>query len=216
MKNHKFNVTFKCKCNLNLGTCENLDHPRKMEAIAGTQFVEGWSLGKYNGRKGKYGQLVYDYKWLRESSVNSYQKDPEETANEVFEAALYFVRNYFNYFDKYIDTVFPVPGSTGKHASLAKALTKRFAAEGYKEIPNFLQIKPGDSVRSQSGKQARMQILNQQVSLSSNDAKDFGARGVLFLDDVYETGATMTHMANLFRQIDTATDIYFLTVAYDI
>lgn len=216
MKDRKFNVTLKCKCDLNLGTCENLDHPRKMEALAGTLFVEGWSLGKYNGRRGKYGQLVYDYKWLRESSVNSYEKDPDVTADEVFKAAIYFVRKYFNYFDKYIDTVFPVPGSTGKHASLARALAERFVAEGFKEMPNFLKINPGDSVRSQSGKHARLQILNQQVSLSSNSPEYFGASGVLFLDDVYETGATLTHMANLFRQIDTTTDIYFLTAAYDI
>ena len=37
------NPSFRCKCNRPLGTCKNLNHPVKMEALVGP-FIEGWVL----------------------------------------------------------------------------------------------------------------------------------------------------------------------------
>ncbi len=211
------NSKFNCLCGIRVGICEAVDHPKKMEWRVGDygDFLEGWALGKYHHRKGKWGQLVYDFKWHPRVGQQQDMERKENSAQQVYDGMSYFWKNYIKGGLKPFNYVYAMPGSTGKHPSLAQALANKFAEEGITILPEFIKSNTNllGSAKEINGFKSRADYLEQKFIWNEKPIpKD--AWGVLVLDDVYETGATLRRAAKILKDAQYTGQIFFMVAAY--
>ena len=216
----KPNSGFKCSCNLPIGSCNNQDHPKKMEAVVGP-FIEGWALGKYTKKVPpfqhlKYGQLVHDYKYVAPTLDDvSAIRMRTSTMKEINQAIEYFMKGYFRNTFAFFNTVVPLPSSTGKKFTIQQEIALSLNKVGFRNVSSAILVK-------EKGIEATKNINGFQKRLKSSRAKlELGetgdlivANGILLIDDVYGTGATLRTAVQLLNKAVPLIPKYFLTVAY--
>ena len=206
---------FYCSCKMQIGTCKNLDHPKKMEWIVGP-FKEGWALGKYGAGVLKYGKLVQDYKYNAEHvSSKDASKLRSDVIKEVMRSVNYFIDGYFPPGMREFDSVLPLPSSRQQEHTLQNEIASNLAGKGLLNLQTTLKVGEGTHIASKN--------LDGFTARSENRRKDYligdaslltQSKGILFIDDVYDTGATMRVCAELINAIRPELPKYFLTVAY--
>jgi predicted amidophosphoribosyltransferase len=209
------NRRFACACRVPIGSCKNLDHPKKMEWLVGP-FTEGWALGKYGAGTLKYGRLVQNYKY---NAIHLNREDSEkmrsETMEEVFRSVNYFIEGYFPKSIRPFDSVLPLPSSRQESKTMQHEIASNLSAKGLLNLASTLKV--GDGTRLQSknlaGFSARAENRRKDYFVADSSLL-FQANGILFIDDVYDTGATMKVCAELINGIRPDIAKYFLTVAY--
>ena len=209
------NRRFACACRVPIGSCKNLDHPKKMEWLVGP-FREGWALGKYGAGTLKYGRLVQNYKYnaLHLATADS-EKLRTETMEEVLRSVNYFVAGYFPPSIREFDAVLPLPSSRQESKTMQHEIASNLAGHGLINLASALKV--GDGIHKQTknlaGFSARAE--NRRKDYFINDSSLLAqTTGILFIDDVYDTGATMKVCAELINGIRPDIPKYFLTVAY--
>lgn len=222
------NPSFQCSCWRPIGTCKNLNHPLKMEAIVGP-FVEGWALGKYSGKLEekstkthteygylKYGKLVNDYKYqsfkLSESEGKSLR---DSIMVEINTSVDYFLNGYFPVSRRDFDTVVAVPSSRGSTSTIQDEICRHLVQKGFHEAIGTVQVKDKGRVATKNipGLQERLKSVGARYELGkSNDVQN--SKGLLLIDDIYETGATLRTTVEILNKVVPTIPKYFLTVAY--
>lgn len=222
------NPSFQCSCRKPIGTCKNMNHPLKMEALVGP-FVEGWALGKYSGKLEekstkthteygylKYGKLVHDYKYesfkITKSSGQSMRKSIMLQINTSVD---YFLNGYFPPNVRDFNTVVAVPSSRGSTSTIQSEICRFLVEKGFQEAIGTVHVKNTGRVATKNipGLQERLKSVGARYELGrSNDLQN--AKGLLLVDDIYETGATLRTTVEILNQIVPDIPKYFLTVAY--
>jgi predicted amidophosphoribosyltransferase len=221
------NTLFQCSCKLPIGTCENLNHPLKMEAVVGP-FVEGWSLGKYSGKLEestkihthfgylKFGKLVHDYKYASfKGDDSSGQLMRKSIMLEINASVDYFLNGYFPMNRRDFDTIVAVPSSRGSTSTIQSEICSHLVKKGFKEAVGAVHVKETGRVATKNipGLQERLKSVGARYELGRpNDLQN--ARGLLLVDDIYETGATLRSTVEILNQVVPSIPKYFLTVTY--
>lgn len=222
------NPGFRCSCRKPVGTCKNLNHPMKMEALVGP-FIEGWALGKYSGKLEekstkthteygylKYGKLVHDYKY---ESIKLIESSGESLRNtimlEINKSVDYFINGYFPENKRDFDTVVAVPSSRGSMFTIQHEICRHLVKKGFHQARDTVHVKDKGRVATKNipGLQERLKSIGARYELGRpNDL--LNAKGLLLIDDIYETGATLRTMVQILNEIVPSIPKYFLTIAY--
>ena len=222
------NPSFQCSCRKPLGTCKNLNHPLKMEALVGP-FIEGWALGKYSGKLEekstknhteygylKYGKLVHDYKYESFKGIESLGRSIRKTIMLEINASVdYFLNGYFPVNGRDFNTVIAVPSSRGSISTIQSEICRYLVQKGFHEAIGAVRVKDKGRVATKNipGLQERMKSIGARYELGrSNDLQN--AKGLLLIDDIYETGATLRTTVEILNEVVPTIPKYFLTVAY--
>ncbi len=222
------NNRFACACNLPIGTCRNLNHPLKMEALVGP-FVEGWALGKYSGKLEekstqihthygylKYGQLVHDFKY---ASFKLNQFEGEEWRKLIIDqlkiSVDYFLDGYFPRSIRPFDTVVPVPSSSDSSETIQNKIAIHLKGKGMNAATGTIKVDNRGHISTKNipGLQGRLKSVGTRYGIGSL-SEVRSARGLLLIDDVYDTGATLRTTVSLLNQVVPEIPKYFLTIAY--
>jgi predicted amidophosphoribosyltransferase len=199
-----------------------------MEAIVGP-FIEGWALGKYSGKLDekstkthteygylKYGKLVHDYKYesfkLAESSGALMRNS---IMLEINSSVDYFLNGYFPFNRRDFNTVLAVPSSRGSTSTIQSEICRHLVENGFKEAIGAVYVKDKGRIATKniSGLQERLKSVGARYELGkSNDLQS--AKGLLLIDDIYETGATLRATVDILNEVVPGIPKYFLTVTY--
>jgi hypothetical protein len=211
------NKHFQCQCGIRVGLCNEIDHPQKVifKEEVGGEFLEGWALGKYNHRESKWGQHVYNFKWHPVEDFEKSIKRQELAVHEIYKGMTYFWAQYIKDGLKPFNYIYAMPGSTGKHPSLAKALATKFALDGYKILPEFIELnsKIVGSAKEIKDIDSRTEYVNNKFIWNGVQIPS-DVRSILFLDDVYETGATLKRASEIIREANYNGVLFFMVAAY--
>ena len=222
------NSSFQCSCRKPIGTCKNLNHPLKMEALVGP-FIEGWALGKYSGKLEekstrahteygylKYGKLVHDYKYESFRGIESSGKSMRKSIMLEINASVdYFLNGYFPVDRRDFNTVVAVPSSRGSISTIQSEICRHLVQKGFNEAIDTVHVKDKGRVATKNipGLQERLKSVGARYELGrSNDLQK--AKGLLLIDDIYQTGATLHTTVEILNEVVPAIPKYFLTVTY--
>ena len=222
------NTEFECSCGIPVGICKNLNHPMKMDAVVGP-FIEGWALGKYSGKLEdqstkthtvyghlKYGKLIHDYKYKSfEMSDSSGELLRKSIMLEINKSVEYFIDGYFPQSRRTFDTVISVPSSRGSTITVQNEVCDYLVKKGFYQARDTVHVKEKGRVATKNipGLQQRLKSIGARYELGKpNDL--LNAKGLLLIDDIYETGATLRSMAQILNKIVPSIPKYFLTIAY--
>lgn len=223
----KSNKYFSCSCKprIQFGKCNNLDHPLKLEWLASThkQYVECWALGKYTLKNHdiiknkstskphrlKYGQLIYDYKWLDSDSIK------DKSIPEIFRSVKYFIDGYFPKHMREFNATLPIPPTSVKARTIPFEISKKLEKYGLKNCRELLKVSNKKILPSKNLKTKPEKINNLEGKFLIGDSSYLdGVTGILVIDDVYEQGATAEVILNVINTVAPNLPKYFLSIAY--
>jgi len=221
------NPNFKCACKKTIGTCSNIDHPRKMEWLVGP-FEEGWALGKYSRKKKeesnendihyghrKFGQLVNKYKYpspiLSAQEVNVVR---QAIMKKIYSDVENFIFGYFPRYVRKFDTVVAIPSTSGNQDTIQKSICEYLGTKGFRDLTGVLVP---HELSNTATKNIELKLRKQNLSNAFKlvDASKLkAAQGILLVDDVYESGATLHKCVSLINEEVPHIKKFFLTVTY--
>ena len=200
----------------------------KMEALTGP-FVEGWALGKYSGKlidKSsnshtqygylKYGKLVHDYKY------GSYKMEGADGKNlrteivvELTKSVDYFLNGYFPAALRCFDTVIPIPSSRGSLFTIQDEICSHLSKKGFRLARNTVHVKSKGRIATKNipGLQDRLKSVGARYELGKPGTLQ-KAKGLLLIDDIYETGATLRTTVEILNKVVPTIPKFFLTICY--
>ena len=204
-----------CSCGYKLGKCNSIDHP-KLLVEESFLFIEGWSLGKYAGKKGKMGKFIYDFKYRNYFNEEVAYKNRDELAYKMYSYIEYFFNKHWENGKLPFDSIYAIPGSTGKFPSIANEIAEYFESKGLRKYPEFIEVDYSYSSALKNNQIPRYEKdkLMQHKFHRNIDVRLPVRSSVLFIDDVVSTGATISRAAKILKNARPETRIYFLTVAY--
>ncbi|CAN2210288.1 Phosphoribosyltransferase domain [Candidatus Nanopelagicaceae bacterium] len=199
-----------------------------MEALVGP-FIEGWALGKYSGKLEekstkthteygylKYGKLVHDYKYESFKSSESSGKSLRSSIMlEINTSVDYFLNGYFPSTRRDFDTVVAVPSSRGSASTIQSEICRHLVQGGFQEAVGSVHVKEKGRAATKNipGLQARLKSVGARYELGSLGNLQ-NAKGLLLIDDIYQTGATLRTTVEILNAVVPAIPKYFLTVTY--
>ena len=199
-----------------------------MEALVGP-FIEGWALGKYSGKLEekstkahteygylKYGKLVHDYKYESFKGIESSGESMRKSIMLQINASVdYFLNGYFPVGRRDFNTVVAVPSSRGSISTIQSEICRHLVQKGFNEAIDTVHVKDKGRVATKNipGLQERLKSVGARYELGrSSDLQN--AKGLLLIDDIYETGATLRTTVEILNEVVPAIPKYFLTVTY--
>ena len=199
-----------------------------MEALVGP-FIEGWALGKYSGKLEekstkthteygylKYGKLVHDYKYESFKGSESLGNSMRHSVMLEINAAVdYFLNGYFPATRRNFNTVVAVPSSRGSTSTIQNDICRHLVQKGFFEARDTVHVKDQGRVATKNipGLQERLKSVGSRYELGTSTNLQ-NARGLLLIDDIYETGATLRTTVEILNEVVPDIPKYFLTVTY--
>ena len=238
----KSNSNFKCSCQIRVGRCKNLEHPRIFtEYLANShqKYIERWALSKYtiweseisnlNKEKGhtKIGQLIYDYKYKKYADGESGRKLNDIELNqirdrsfeEIFRHVKYFLDNYFPRDIREFNATIPIPPSGSKLRTIPFEISDKLQEDGLINFQDLVKVK---EIKIEEGKLSNITNFDKKEDtlkklFGLGDTKNIEhLTGVLIIDDVYKTGATARRVLDIINSVAPDVPKYFLSVSFTV
>jgi predicted amidophosphoribosyltransferase len=127
----------------------------------------------------------------------------------------YFLEGYFPKSIRPFDTVVPVPSSSDSSETIQNKIAIHLREKGLNEARGTVKVNVRGHISTKNipGLQGRMKSVGARYELGTfNELRS--ARGLLLIDDVYETGATLRTTVSLLNQVVPEIPKFFLTIAY--
>ncbi len=239
----KSDQNYKCPCGIKAGACKNLSHPRLFsEYLANSyeKYIERWALSKYTIHKNEVskinpleghtilGQLISDYKYTRKKYINTdfsqkfvdmsddeVQIMQNKCISEIYRFLDYFLTKYFPKEIREFDCILPIPPSSKKQRTIPFDLSEILENAGFMNGRESIQVTnesvtAGKNLHDYKEKKdsAKRKLILGDTSVLRK------ARGVLVLDDVYETGATASQVLELVNSVAPDIPKYFLSISF--
>lgn len=211
-------MTFKrnsrCGCGLPAGTCADIRCPKSLNSTDNNEYwVEGWALSKYSvgpTEKTRIGKLVHDIKYqISYYTDESRRADADEIKNDIIGMIKWLYDPKDLPFDRCVSPISHVQ----KPLDLAKHICLGISGRSVTYL--------ADSVREKS-------VLGSMKSIPKQErcAKTIGnyifacqerlkpQKGVLIVDDVYDTGCTIKGISKAISISYPNLPIFVMTAAY--
>ena len=194
-------IKYEPKCtHLNaFGNCPNMNCPKKLIA---KEWTEGWSLSRYSDKqvyKCKYGKLA-----LNERLV---------VANEIFAVLDNFIDTYFGKNIAPFDVCITPVSHAKKDFELTNFLAEELQGKGISNqslsLTEKTKLPPMKNIGSEK---QRRSLLEGNFILTTN-AQINKARGFLLLDDVFDTGSTLSTIARLIKSMFPEKPLYVIAIS---
>ena len=237
----KSNSDFKCSCQIKVGRCKNLEHPRIFtEYLANShqKYIERWALSKYKiweseasnlNKEGhtKIGQLIYDYKYKKYADGESERKLNDIELNqmrdrsfeEIFRHVKYFLDNYFPRNIREFNATIPIPPSGSKLRTIPFEISDKLQEDGLINFQDLVKVK---EIKIEEGKLSNITNFDKKEDtlkklFGLGDTKNIEhLTGVLIIDDVYKTGATARRVLDIINSVAPEIPKYFLSVSFTV
>jgi predicted amidophosphoribosyltransferase len=134
---------------------------------------------------------------------------------EINKSVDYFINGYFPESRRDFDTVVAVPSSRGSMFTIQSEVCNHLAKRGFHQAIDTVHVKDQGRVATKNipGLQERLKSIGTRYELGM--PKDLlNAKGLLLIDDIYETGATLRTTVEILNEIVPSIPKYFLTIAY--
>lgn len=238
----KANLDFKCTCGVRVGTCKNLEHPRRFtEYLANDyqKYIERWALSKYKiwpqetsqlneqAGKTKIGSLIDEFKYREHANdptirpLTAFEKKELQDIcfQNIYETTNYFINNYFPPALREFNAVVAIPSSRGISRTIPDEICMKLQSNGLIYLKDLIHVTevaiPGGKTQNISGFNRKIEVLRNKFVLGKNKEIN-SARGLLVIDDVYQTGATASRILEILNQIAPNVPKYFLAVAFTV
>jgi predicted amidophosphoribosyltransferase len=134
---------------------------------------------------------------------------------EINKSVDYFLNGYFPKNKRNFDTVVAVPSSRGSKFTIQNEICGYLANKGFHQAKNTVHVKDKGRVATKNipGLQERLKSIDSRYELGMTHDL-LKASGLLLIDDIYETGATLRTTVKLLNEVVPSIPKYFLTVAY--
>ena len=237
----KSNSNFKCSCQIKVGRCKNLEHPRIFtEYLANShqKYIERWALSKYTiwesetsnlNKEGhtKIGQLISDYKYKKYADGESERKLNDIELNqmrdrsfeEIFRHVKYFLDNYFPRNIREFNATIPIPHSGSKLRTIPFESSDKLQEDGLINFQDLVKVK---EIKIDEGKLSNITNFDKKEDTLKDlfvlgDTKNIEhLTGVLIIDDVYKTGATARRVLDIINSVAPDVPKYFLSVSFTV
>ena len=237
----KSNSDFKCSCQIKVGRCKNLEHPRIFtEYLANShqKYIERWALSKYKiwenetsnlNKEGhtKIGQLISDYKYKKYADGESERKLNDIELNqmrdrsfeEIFRHVKYFLDNYFPRDIREFNATIPIPPSGSKLRTIPFEISDKLQEDGLINFQDLVKVK---EIKIEEGKLSNITNFDKKEDtlkklFGLGDTKNIEhLTGVLIIDDVYKTGATARRVLDIINSVAPDVPKYFLSVSFTV
>ena len=237
----KSNSNFKCSCQIRVGRCKNLEHPRIFtEYLANShqKYIERWALSKYTiwesetsnlNKEGhtKIGQLISDYKYKKYADGESERKLNDIELNqmrdrsfeEIFRHVKYFLDNYFPRNIREFNATIPIPPSGSKLRTIPFEISDKLQEDGLINFQDLVKVK---EIKIEEGKLSNITNFDKKEDtlkklFGLGDTKNIEhLTGVLIIDDVYKTGATARRVLDIINSVAPEIPKYFLSVSFTV
>ena len=237
----KSNSNFKCSCQIRVGRCKNLEHPRIFtEYLANShqKYIERWALSKYKiwesetsnlNKEGntKIGQLISDYKYKKYADGESERKLNDIELNqmrdrsfeEIFRHVKYFLDNYFPRNIREFNATIPIPPSGSKLRTIPFEISDKLQEDGLINFQDLVKVK---EIKIEEGKLSNITNFDKKEDTLKDlfvlgDTKNIEQlTGVLIIDDVYKTGATARRVLDIINSVAPEIPKYFLSVSFTV
>ena len=237
----KSNSNFKCSCQIRVGRCKNLEHPRIFtEYLANShqKYIERWALSKYKiwesetsnlNKEGhtKIGQLISDYKYKKYADGESERKLNDIELNqmrdrsfeEIFRHVKYFLDNYFPRNIREFNATIPIPPSGSKLRTIPFEISDKLQEDGLINFQDLVKVK---EIKIEEGKLSNIPNFDKKEDTLKDlfvlgDTKNIEhLTGVLIIDDVYKTGATARRVLDIINSVAPEVQKYFLSVSFTV
>ena len=210
-----YNIEARCKCEMFIGTCNNIECPHSLSSSENTKFwAEGWAASKYSKEpyvKTQIGSLINKIKYDKEPSysVSERMRDAKIIVNKIVEliSVLYNTRNLP------FDVCVSPPSHNEKPLDLAAFICNSISG---KSIRYF-----NDSVieRESLGSVKQMSKYERSAALLDNFVFDprpgqHPSKGILLVDDVFETGSTLKGVSRAIAAQYPGLNRFVITATY--
>ena len=237
----KADFDFKCSCQIRVGRCKNLEHPRIFtEYLANShqKYIERWALSKYTiwgsetsnlNKEGhtKIGQLISDYKYKKYADGESERKLNDIELNqmrdrsfeEIFRHVKYFLDNYFPRNIREFNATIPIPPSGSKLRTIPFEISDKLQEDGLVNYKDLVKVK---EIKIEEGKLSNITNFDKKEDtlkklFGLGDTKNIEhLTGVLIIDDVYKTGATARRVLDIINSVAPEIPKYFLSVSFTV
>jgi len=238
----KSNPTFKCSCQIRVGRCKNLEHPRIFtEYLANSyqKYIERWALSKYtiwesetsnlNKEKGytKIGQLIHDYKYkeyaddepVRKLNNLELNQMRDRSFEEIYRHVKYFLDNYFPRDIREFNATIPIPPTGSNSRTIPFEISDKLQEDG---LINYKDLVKVTEVKFEEKKLKNIAHFDKKENTLKNlfvlgDTKNIEyLTGILIIDDVYKTGATARRVLDIINSVAPEVPKYFLSVSFTV
>jgi hypothetical protein len=210
-----FNRNLKCKCDLPIGTCANIECPHSLSSHDSKGFYdEGWALSKYSVeayKKTRVGALV---KKIKYDKSNSYTlKSRTEDARIISIEMINLLKLLYNPSNLPFDYCVCPPSHDSKPLDLPEFICKSISGGSVQFLNNAIIEKEPLSTIKQLAKEERSAKLVDNFLFDIFE-RVLRPKGFLVIDDVFDTGSTIKGVCRAIKTQYPQLPIFVLTAAY--
>lgn len=204
----------KCKCDLLIGTCSDITCPRSLSNRENKVFwVEGWALSKYSAwsdEKTEIGSLIHNIKYqLSNYSDHQRKSDSNYIKNRIIE----MIKLLYDKKDLPFDTCLSPISHKIKPLDLAEFICLGISGGSIKYLRNSISEKKplGSMMDIPKNERCQRSIDNYNFNCRK---EDIPKKGVLIIDDVFDTGCTLKGISKAITEKYSGLPIFVITAAY--
>jgi len=204
----------RCRCDLFAGTCADINCPQRLSSKETENYwAEGWALSKYSAwsfERTKIGSIIHNIKY-QTSGYSEFQRksDADFIKNEIIKMIKWL----------YIETDLPFDicvspmSHINKPLDLARHICLGISGGAIKYLQDSISEKlPLGSMKNIPKHERCIKTVGNYTFNCSD--KDIPKKGVLIVDDVFDTGCTIKGISRAISDKFPDVSIFVITAAY--
>jgi hypothetical protein len=204
-----------CKCDFLAGTCANIECPHPLNSReTSSLWIEGWALSKYSFepyKKTRIGGLIKKIKYSKSKDYSIAQRssDAKIISDEIIE----MIKWLYDPRDLPFDLCICPPSHEMKPLDLPDFICKSISGGSIRYGEKTLVERiPLTTIKAGPKEDRSNKLVNNFVFDCPQDL--YPSKGVLIIDDVFDTGATMTGVSRAVSAQFPKIPRFIITAAY--
>lgn len=205
----------RCKCDLPAGTCVRIECPHMLNSIeTSSLWIEGWALSKYSSepyKKTRIGTLIKKIKYYKSADYSPANRNSD--AKIISDEIIKMIKWLYNPKDLPFDLCVCPPSHEVKSLDLPDFICKAISGGSVKyAAKSIIERIPLRTIKALPKEDRGKKLVDNFVF---NCPKDFyPSKGVLIIDDVFDTGSTITGVSRAISAQFPNIPRFVITAAY--